>query len=46
MAEKSADRKLPPDGGVKKGGAVGKTNADMKKLGRNMAKVAAQKRGR
>ena len=24
---------------------VGKTNADMKKLGRNLAKVAAQKRG-
>jgi hypothetical protein len=23
----------------------GKTNADMKKLGRNLAKVAAQKRG-
>ena len=25
---------------------VGKTNADMKKLGRGLAKVAAQKRGR
>jgi hypothetical protein len=24
---------------------VGKTNADMKKMGRNLAKVAAQKRG-
>ena len=24
---------------------VGKTNADMKKLGRNLAKIAAQKRG-
>lgn len=24
---------------------VGKTNANMKKLGRNLAKVAAQKRG-
>jgi len=24
---------------------VGKTNADMKKLGRNLAKVATQKRG-
>lgn len=24
---------------------VGKTNADMKKLGRNRAKIAAQKRG-
>lgn len=28
-----------------KGGSAGKTNADMKKLGRNLAKVAAQKRG-
>lgn len=28
-----------------KGGTGGKTNADMKKLGRNLAKVAAQKRG-
>lgn len=28
-----------------KGGSGGKTNADMKKLGRNLAKVAAQKRG-
>lgn len=27
-------------------GTVGKTNADMKKLGRGMAKVAAQKRGK
>lgn len=28
-----------------KGSHVGKTNADMKKMGRNLAKVAAQKRG-
>lgn len=28
-----------------KGGTGGKTNTDMKKLGRNLAKVAAQKRG-
>ena len=26
-------------------GSVGKLNADMKKMGRNLAKVAAQKRG-
>ena len=29
-----------------KGGFGGKTNEDMKKLGRNLAKVAAQKRGK
>lgn len=28
-----------------KGGGSGKTNANMKKLGRNLAKIAAQKRG-
>lgn len=28
-----------------KGGSGGKTNADMLKYGRNLAKVAAQKRG-
>jgi hypothetical protein len=28
-----------------KGKAKGKTNADMKTMGRNLAKVAAQKRG-
>lgn len=28
-----------------KGGTGGKTNADMKKMGRGLAKVAAQKRG-
>jgi len=27
------------------GGGGGKTNADMKTMGRNLAKVAAQKRG-
>jgi hypothetical protein len=26
-------------------GGVGKTNADMKKMGRGLAKIAAQKRG-
>lgn len=31
--------------GPSKGGGVGKTNADMKKMGRGLAKVAAQKRG-
>jgi hypothetical protein len=30
-------------GGTGKGG--GKTNADMKSMGRNLAKIAAQKRG-
>ena len=28
-----------------KGGSGGKTNADMKTMGRNLAKIAAQKRG-
>ncbi len=31
--------------GVAKGANVGKTNANMKTMGRNMAKIAAQKRG-
>lgn len=31
--------------GVAKGANVGKTNANMKTMGRNLAKVAAQKRG-
>jgi len=26
-------------------GSAGKTNADMRKMGRNLAKIAAQKRG-
>ena len=37
-----------PTASIEKGPAkhtVGKTNADMKKLGRNLAKVATQKRG-
>ena len=29
----------------RKNGSVGKTNKDMLKMGRNLAKVAAQKRG-
>jgi hypothetical protein len=32
-------------GGKPSEGPVGKTNADMKKMGRNLAKIAAQKRG-
>ena len=31
--------------GPSKGAGVGKLNADMKTMGRNLAKVAAQKRG-
>lgn len=38
-----------PSVGIQKGpsksGGVGKLNADMKKMGRGLAKVAAQKRG-
>ena len=37
-----------PTKGVEKGPmkhTVGKTNADMKRMGRNLAKIAAQKRG-
>ena len=37
-----------PIAGVEKGPkkhTVGKTNADMKSMGRNLAKIAAQKRG-
>lgn len=44
-AAKSGDKTMPQNGGVKMGGSCGKTNADMLKLGRNLAKVAAQKRG-
>lgn len=44
MAEK--DKTVPVvKGGKPSDGPVGKTNADMKKLGRNLAKIAAQKRG-
>ena len=32
-------------GGPARGSNVGKTNANMKTMGRNLAKVAAQKRG-
>lgn len=37
-----------PNVGIQTGpikGTVGKTNADMKKMGRGMAKIAAQKKG-
>jgi hypothetical protein len=34
-----------PDAAVKKMRAGGKTNSDMLKMGRGLAKVAAQKRG-
>jgi hypothetical protein len=37
-----------PNVGIQKGpikGTVGKTNADMKTMGRGMAKIAAQKKG-
>jgi len=40
----SPDKKQPVQNGPVKH-AVGKTNADMKKMGRGLAKVAAQKRG-
>jgi|SanBayMetagenome_1026888.scaffolds.fasta_scaffold78969_3 hypothetical protein len=42
---KSGDKMAPQNGGVKMGGSCGKTNADMLKMGRGLAKVAAQKRG-
>jgi len=45
MRAKPKDKQLPTDGGVKKGGNPGKTNADMLTMGRNKAKIAAQKRG-
>lgn len=38
------DKKQPVQTGPQ-GKIVGKTNANMKKLGRGLAKVAAQKRG-
>ena len=41
MAKKGA--KAHPDANVKKLRAGGKTNLDMKKMGRNLAKVANQK---
>ena len=46
MATKTAqDKTMPTNGGAKKGGSGGKTNADMLKYGRNMAKIVNQKRG-
>lgn len=40
----SKDTHVPAQHGGKPGdGPVGKTNADMKKMGRGLAKVAAQK---
>ncbi len=47
MATKANDKKLPPNGGVPpvSKGSSGKTNSDMLKLGRGLAKVANQKRG-
>lgn len=44
MATTSGDKKGPQDGGVPKGGNGGKTNEQMLKKGRNLAKVANQKR--
>lgn len=44
MATKSAQRNVPIQNGPAKGNP-GKTNQDMKSLGRNRAKIAAQKRG-
>lgn len=47
MATKAGDKIVPAPMGGKpsKSTGVGKTNADMKKMGRNLAKIAAQKRG-
>lgn len=39
------DKKVPVQSGGK-GGNGGKTNEDMLKMGRNLAKVANQKRGK
>lgn len=40
------DKVVPaPKGGKPGDGPVGKKNEDMKTMGRNLAKVAAQKRG-
>jgi len=44
-AARSGDKCAPQDGGVKRGGNAGKSNADMLKMGRGLARVAAQKRG-
>lgn len=42
---KSGDKLAPQDGGAKLGGNSGKRGIDMLKMGRNQAKIAAQKRG-
>jgi hypothetical protein len=42
---RSGDKMAPQDGGVKRSGNTGKSNMDMLKMGRGLAKVAAQKRG-
>ena len=44
MATKQTQGSAPVQQGPKKGNP-GKTNQDMKSMGRNLAKVAAQKRG-
>jgi hypothetical protein len=44
-AAKSGDKCAPQDGGAKLGGNPGKRGLDMLKMGRGLAKVAAQKRG-
>jgi len=42
----SNDKTVPvQQGGKPKAGSGGKKNSDMKKMGRGLAKVAAQKRG-
>jgi len=44
-AAKSGDKMAPQNGGAKLGGNSGKRGLDMLKMGRGLAKVAAQKRG-
>ena len=44
MAEKQSGKTAPIQNGPAKGNP-GKTNESMKTMGRNLAKVAAQKRG-
>ena len=44
MATKQTQGSAPVQKGPSKGNS-GKTNQDMKSMGRNLAKVAAQKRG-
>lgn len=46
MATKAGDKIVaPPMGGKPGKSGGGKKNTDMKKMGRNLAKIAAQKRG-